>query len=185
MENVRCGRHLFVEGRVGYPQVDLEGVYRVPLAGTHIHKNISICEPEPGTVEPEVLFWDHGLQEAWNGNVGLIEEHELELLEQRGGHSRENCFQVGANPSEPQPAKVRKFEVGDERPTKQLRIHIALGKNGGKADPESLELGQKGKLLKKVLWTAVSRWMDVLDRKCDKADNGREPWRSYWKGKGE
>lgn len=148
----------------------------------HIHKNIIVCEPEPGTAELEVLCCTHELQEAWDGEVGLIKKDDLKLLEQRGGHSGKKCFQVGANTSEPQPAKVRKGDVGDERPMQQLCLHITLGKSGAKADSESLEPGKMRKLSENVLWTAISRWVDVLNRKCDKANDGRKRWRPYWKG---
>jgi hypothetical protein len=79
------------------------------------------------------------LQEVWDGKIVLMEEQDLELLEQRGGHSRKKSFQVAVNPPEPKPAKVRECDVGDERPFQQLLLHIAVGERA-KADPESLEL---------------------------------------------
>jgi len=107
--------------------------------GEHIHSNPVSIEHEFRTAKAEVLCCTHELQEVWDGQVVLMEEQDLELLEQRGGHSRKEYFQVTVKPSEPKPAKVRKCDVGDEWPMRQLCLHITVGKRA-KADPESLKL---------------------------------------------
>jgi hypothetical protein len=94
IENLCDGRNLPIE-------VPAEDIYEkgILLGPTriHRHKDSLRIEPEFDTVEPEVLWSDHKLQETWDGKRELIEEVNLKLVEARCGDPTNKCLQVSAN----------------------------------------------------------------------------------------
>jgi hypothetical protein len=73
---------------------------------TEKHQHINFLEHDHGIVEPEVLCYVHKLREKWNGKRELLEESNLQVSEARGRDPTNNRFQVSANASEPEQAKV-------------------------------------------------------------------------------
>jgi len=84
---------------------------RVDPTEKHPHIDLLVLEHNHGIVEPEVLYCVRKLREMWNGKGELLEESNLQVFEARGRDTTNNRFQVSANASEPEQAKVRKCNV--------------------------------------------------------------------------
>ena len=102
--------------------------------------NVLAVEPEFCAVEPEVLCCVHALHETWDRKRELVEEVNLELLEARSGDPMNKCFQVGANTTKPEKAKVG--ECYDRR-TRELSLYLTVGDREEKDDHERLQLGHR------------------------------------------
>jgi hypothetical protein len=105
IENLCHGRYLPIE----VPAEDKYGEGRVHLGlpkGIDPHMNSIVIEHEYCAVEPEVLCCVHKLRETWDRKRELVEEVNVELLEVRSGDPMNECFQVGANTTEYEKAKV-------------------------------------------------------------------------------
>src|SRR6266849_1661971 len=89
-------------------------------------------------VEPEVLCCVHKLWETWNGERELLEESNMQVFEARGRDPTNNRFQISANASEPEEAKVRKCNVCRDWGTCELPLHITVGNRECKDDLETL-----------------------------------------------
>src|SRR6266851_4057534 len=103
----------------------------------YIHR--ILIEPDSGTAKPEALCCANKLQEVWNGNRELVEEMDLELLEERRRHLRENRFQIITGTTELEPAKVRKRDVCRDWHVDQFPLNITIWDRRVKADPKCLE----------------------------------------------
>jgi hypothetical protein len=81
------------------------------LTGINLYMNLRSEEFELGTIELEVLYCVHKLQETWDGNRELLVEDNVEPLQAGSGDPTNNHFQVSGNTSEQKPSKVRKCYV--------------------------------------------------------------------------
>ena len=139
IEDLCHGRYLPIE----VPAEDIydEGRFHLGLPrGIDLHMNVLAVEPEFCAVEPEVLCCVHKLHETWDRKRELVEEVNLELLEARSGDPMNKCFQVGANTTEPEKAKVG--ECYDRR-TRELSLYLTVGDREVKGDRKRLQLGHK------------------------------------------
>lgn len=103
------GRYLPVEMRaVG---IYGKGMRLGLLTGINLYINLHSEEFELGTIEPEVLYCVHKLQETRDGKCELLVEDTLEPLQARSSDPTNNHFQVSGNTSEQKPSKVRKRYV--------------------------------------------------------------------------
>jgi hypothetical protein len=83
------------------------------LTWINLHMSLRPEEFELGTIEHEVFYRVHKLQETWDGKRELLVENNVEPLEARSGDPTSNRFQVNVNGdiSEQKPSKVRKCYV--------------------------------------------------------------------------
>ena len=79
------------------------------------------------------------LQEMWEMEGVVAEEHEFELLEEGDRHAREEHFQVGVITLEGKMAKVRKCDVRHDWRTRHLLLDIIVKNRKAKADLEHLQ----------------------------------------------
>jgi len=99
---------------------------RVGLTEKHHHINLLVLEHDLGIVEPEILGCVHRLWETWNGERELLEESNSQVFEARGRNPTNNSFQVSANASEPEQAKVRKCNVCRDWGMRELPLHVTV-----------------------------------------------------------
>jgi hypothetical protein len=111
---------------------------RVGLTEKHQHINLLVLEYGHGIVEPEVLCCVHKLRETWNGKHELLEQSNLQPFEARGRDPTYNRFQVSADASEPEEAKVRMCDVCCDWRMCELPLHITIGNGERKEDRETL-----------------------------------------------
>ena len=131
-----------------YLRVELPAINRYEK-GVHIgftekypHFNFLSLEPDLVIVEPEVLCCVHKLRETRNGKCELLEESNAQDFEARGRNPANNRFQVSANASEPEQAKLRKCDVCRDWCMYELPLHM-VGKRECKGDREILQLGHE------------------------------------------
>ena len=86
-----------------------------------------VLEPDLSIVEPKVLYRVHKLWEIWNRKRELLEESNFQAFEMRGRDPTNNHFQVNANASESEQAKVRKCNVCRDWRKCELRLHVMVG----------------------------------------------------------
>jgi len=111
---------------------------RVDPTEKHPHIDLLVLEHNHGIVEPEVLYCVRKLREMWNGKGELLEESNLQVFEARGRDTTNNRFQVSANASEPEQAKVRKCNMCRVWRMCELPPHITVGNRERKGDLETL-----------------------------------------------
>ena len=138
IENLCHRRYLPIE----VPAEDIyeEGRFHLLPRGIDLHMNLLVIEPEFCGVEPEVLCCVHKLHETWDRKRELGKEDSSEPLEARCGDPMNKCFQVGANTTEPEKAKVG--ECYDRR-TRELSLYLTVGDREEKGDRKRLQLGHK------------------------------------------
>jgi hypothetical protein len=73
----------------------------------------------------------------WNGKRELLEESNSQVFEARSCDPTNNRFQISANASEPEQAKVRKCVCRDWRMC-ELPLHITVRNRELKGDLETL-----------------------------------------------
>jgi len=118
--------------------LDLKGTC-LGFTGIHLHVNAThIIKLDHGPAELEGLCCVQKIQKAWEGKGELIEEVYFEPLEARNGDITNNRFQVSANTSEPELAKVRQHDMCRGGWTRELPHHIMVGNREGKDNPEHL-----------------------------------------------
>jgi hypothetical protein len=104
---------------------------RVGLTEKHLNIKFLVPERDHGIVEPQVFYSVHKLRETWNGKRELLEESEVQVFEARGRDPKNNRFQVSANASEPEQAKVRKCNLCRDWRMCELPLHIMVGNKQG------------------------------------------------------
>src|SRR5580698_5889203 len=106
--NLCHGRYL----PVAVPAINcyIKGIVVVPTE-KHLHINFLIPVHDIDIAEPEALCCVHELQETRNRKHELFKESNLQAFEARGRDLTNNRFQVSANASKPEIAKVRKCNV--------------------------------------------------------------------------
>ena len=129
------GRYLLVEvAAINCYDRDI----RVRPTDTHPHLNLLVPEPDLGTVEPKVPCCFHKLHEKWKGKRGLLEEYNIQVFEARGRDPTNNRFQVSADASEPEEAKVRECNVCRDWRMCELRLRIMVWNREAEVDLEIL-----------------------------------------------
>jgi hypothetical protein len=96
--NLCNGRYLPVEG--GATNTYRKAMHLGSLTGIHLHMNFITREIEICPAEAEVFYSPHKMQGMWDGKRELVEEHDVKLLEARGGDPMNKCFQVSTNAME-------------------------------------------------------------------------------------
>jgi hypothetical protein len=94
---------------------------------------------EGGEAKFEALRDGQQLQEMWDMEGMVVEEHEFELLEEGDRHAREENFQVGVITLEGKVAKIRKCDVRHDRHTRHLLLDIIVKNGKTEADLEYLQ----------------------------------------------
>ena len=139
IENLCHGRYLPIEVPAG--DIYNEGRFHIGLPrGIDLHLNLIVIEPEFCGVAPKVLYCVYKLHETWDRKRELVEEDNSELLEARSGGPMNKCFQVGANTTEPEKAKVGECY---DRHTRELSLYLTVGDREGKEERERLQLGHR------------------------------------------
>jgi hypothetical protein len=141
IENLGHGRYLPVEVLAVDPYG--KGIHLGLFTEIDLHANSSLGELDLGTVKPEVLCCVHKPQEMWDVIRELAKEENFKPLEARSGDPMNKCFQICANTSEPEEAKVRKRNGGHDRHMRGSPLRIMVGNREGKQDHERLQLGHK------------------------------------------
>jgi hypothetical protein len=139
IENLCDGRYLPVEVLA----VDIydEGLFHLGLPREiDLHMNSIVIEQEYCAVEPEILCCVHKLCETWDRKCELVEEVNEKILKARSGDPMNKCFQVCANTTEPEKAKVG--ECYDRR-RHELSLYLTVGDREEKGDHKRLQLGHE------------------------------------------
>jgi hypothetical protein len=134
--NLCHGRYLPVEvPAINYYSKGIR--YVVGAKEKRLHPNLIVFESDDGIVGPKVFRCIHELRETWNGKRELLEKPNLQVFEARGRDPTNNRFQVSANASEREQAKVRKCNVCRDWRACELPLHITVGNREFKGDLET------------------------------------------------